>query len=117
MFKSNYGNYNDKGDWFYMNNFNAKKITEDLIYWIKDWFNKNGKDCKAVIGISGGMVVTKIQFFSMVIHMAIESAKCRIYRLKANSLSTDAHQKKVENQQELMEVTIKALEFYRDEYE
>lgn len=37
-----------------MNNFNAKKVTEDLIYWIKDWFNKNGKDCKAVIGISGG---------------------------------------------------------------
>ena len=47
----------------------------------------------------------------------IESAKCRIYRLKANSGSTEAHQKKAENQQELMEITIKALEFYRDEYE
>ena len=51
------------------------------------------------------------------INQAIESAKCRIYRLKANSGSTEAHQKKAENQQELMEITIRALEFYRDEYE
>lgn len=51
------------------------------------------------------------------IERAIESAKCRIYRLKANSGNTEAHQKKAENQQELMEVTIRALEFYRDEYE
>ena len=51
------------------------------------------------------------------IEQAIESAKCRIYRLKANSGSTEAHQKKAENQQELMEITIRALEFYRDEYE
>lgn len=51
------------------------------------------------------------------IEQAIESAKCRIYRLKANSGSTKAYQKKAENQQELMEITIKALEFYRDEYE
>ncbi|MBS4902258.1 MAG: hypothetical protein KHZ96_07240 [Coprobacillus sp.] len=51
------------------------------------------------------------------IEQAIESAKCRIYRLKANPGSTEAHQKKAENQQELMEITIRALEFYRDEYE
>lgn len=51
------------------------------------------------------------------INRAIESAKCRIYRLKANPGSTEAHQKKAENQQELMEITIRALEFYRDEYE
>lgn len=51
------------------------------------------------------------------IERAIESAKCRIYRLKSNSGSTEAHQKKAENQQELMEITIRALEFYRDEYE
>lgn len=50
------------------------------------------------------------------IERAIESAKCRIYRLKANSGSTEVHQKKTENQQELMEITIKALEFYRNEY-
>ena len=51
------------------------------------------------------------------IERAIESAKCRIYWLKANSGNTETHQKKAENQQELMEITIKALEFYRDEYE
>lgn len=50
------------------------------------------------------------------VERAIESAKCRIYRLKVNSGSTEVHQKKAENQQELMEITIKALEFYRNEY-
>ena len=35
-------------------NFDVKKTTEELIKWIADWFNVNGKDCNAVIGISGG---------------------------------------------------------------
>ena len=35
--------------------FDAKKVTEDLCNWITDWFDKNGKDCNAVIGISGGI--------------------------------------------------------------
>ena len=51
------------------------------------------------------------------INQAIESAKCRIYRLKQNKGSTLAHQKKAKNQQELMKITIKALEYYRDESE
>ena len=34
--------------------FNAKKITADCIQWIKDFFDENGKDCNAVVGISGG---------------------------------------------------------------
>ena len=34
--------------------FNAKETTKELIEWIRNWFDKNGKDCKAVIGISGG---------------------------------------------------------------
>lgn len=34
--------------------FNAEKIKNELVEWIRDWFDKNGKDCKAVIGISGG---------------------------------------------------------------
>lgn len=37
-----------------MSNFDVKKVTNDCIEWIKDFFNKNGKDCKAVVGISGG---------------------------------------------------------------
>ena len=35
-------------------NFNVKKTTEELINWIADWFNINGKNCNAIIGISGG---------------------------------------------------------------
>lgn len=34
--------------------FNAKKVTNDLILWIQNWFANNGADCNAVIGISGG---------------------------------------------------------------
>lgn len=31
-----------------------KKVKEALIRWIVDWFDKNGKGCNAVVGISGG---------------------------------------------------------------
>lgn len=34
--------------------FCAKEIKKSLIQWIRDWFDKNGKGCNAVIGISGG---------------------------------------------------------------
>ena len=34
--------------------FDAKRITEDCVAWIRDFFEKNGKDCNAVVGISGG---------------------------------------------------------------
>ncbi|MBR0466422.1 MAG: NAD(+) synthase [Clostridia bacterium] len=34
--------------------FNAKDATEKCVEWIKDFFENNGKDCNAVIGISGG---------------------------------------------------------------
>ena len=34
--------------------FNAKKVKDDCVAWIKDFFEKNGKGCNAVIGISGG---------------------------------------------------------------
>lgn len=37
-----------------MSNFDAKKVTNDCVQWIKDFFEKNGKDCMAVVGISGG---------------------------------------------------------------
>lgn len=35
-------------------NFNVEKVTNDLIKWIKDWFDKNGNGCNAVLGLSGG---------------------------------------------------------------
>lgn len=34
--------------------FDAEKYKKEVILWIKDWFEKNGKGCNAVIGISGG---------------------------------------------------------------
>lgn len=37
-----------------MYKFNVEKVTNDLIKWIKDWFENNGKGCNAIIGISGG---------------------------------------------------------------
>ena len=34
--------------------FDADKVKEEIIQWIRDWFEVNGKGCKAVIGVSGG---------------------------------------------------------------
>jgi NAD+ synthase len=34
--------------------FNVEKTTAALIDWVREWFENNGKDCNAVIGISGG---------------------------------------------------------------
>lgn len=34
--------------------FNVQKTTDALVQWIVEWFDKNGKGCNAVIGISGG---------------------------------------------------------------
>ena len=44
------------------------------------------------------------------IERAIESAKCRIYRVRANNGESFAHQVKADNQAEIMQVTIDALE-------
>lgn len=30
------------------------KVKDELVAWIRDWFDKNGKDCNAVLGLSGG---------------------------------------------------------------
>lgn len=34
--------------------FDAIKVKNACVKWIRDWFEMNGKDCNAVIGISGG---------------------------------------------------------------
>lgn len=34
--------------------FDAIKVKNDCVQWIRDWFEVNGKGCNAVIGISGG---------------------------------------------------------------
>lgn len=34
--------------------FDAKKVTREIVAWIRDWFELNGKGCNAIVGISGG---------------------------------------------------------------
>lgn len=34
--------------------FNAEKVKSDIVQWIRQWFEENGKGCKAVVGLSGG---------------------------------------------------------------
>lgn len=34
--------------------FDAKKVKNEIVEWIRNWFKQNGKDCMAVVGISGG---------------------------------------------------------------
>ena len=34
--------------------FDPVRATEECIEWIKNWFEINGKGCRAVVGISGG---------------------------------------------------------------
>ncbi len=37
-----------------MYTFNAKEVKEQCVAWIREFFEQNGKDCKAVVAISGG---------------------------------------------------------------
>ena len=37
-----------------MSNFDANEMIDRIIQWIREFFEENGKDCNAVIGISGG---------------------------------------------------------------
>lgn len=34
--------------------FNAKEVKDQVVEWIRNWFEHNGPSCNAVIGISGG---------------------------------------------------------------
>jgi len=34
--------------------FNAEKVKNDCVKWIKEFFDNNGPDCNAIVGISGG---------------------------------------------------------------
>ena len=51
-----------------------------------------------------------------IIDQAIESARCRIYRVreKCGDGESYSHQVKAKNQEDLMRVTIRALIFYKD---
>lgn len=34
--------------------FDVKRIKDECVEWIRDFFEKNGPDCNAIVGISGG---------------------------------------------------------------
>ncbi|MBQ9227439.1 MAG: NAD(+) synthase [Eubacterium sp.] len=34
--------------------FDAKKVKDECVQWIRDFFEENGKGCNAIVGISGG---------------------------------------------------------------
>ena len=38
----------------YMDSFDAVKVKNDIVAWIRNWFKENGDGCNAIIGISGG---------------------------------------------------------------
>ena len=43
--------------------FDVEKVTGDCIQWIREWFEENGKNCNAVIGVSGGkdsLIIAKL---------------------------------------------------------
>ena len=35
--------------------FDAAKVKDRCVQWIRDFFKENGKGCNAVVGISGGL--------------------------------------------------------------
>ena len=37
-----------------METFDAKKVKNLAVQWIRDWFEQNGPGCNAVLGVSGG---------------------------------------------------------------
>jgi NAD+ synthase len=34
--------------------FNAEKVKNDIVKWIRDWFEENGPGCNGVVAVSGG---------------------------------------------------------------
>lgn len=35
--------------------FDAKKVKNEIVEWIRDWFEQNGRDCNVIVGVSGGI--------------------------------------------------------------
>lgn len=35
--------------------FDAKKVKNEIVEWIRNWFEENGKYCNAIVGVSGGI--------------------------------------------------------------
>lgn len=45
------GNVNERRDNM---EFDVKTVADELVEWLRNWFENNGKGCNAVVGISGG---------------------------------------------------------------
>ncbi len=34
--------------------FDAQKVKNEIVLWLREWFDQNGRGCNAIVGISGG---------------------------------------------------------------
>lgn len=55
-------NWNEHLSEYLKANFNPGKVSEAAIKWVREWFEKNGPDSYAVIGISGGKDSTTVAY-------------------------------------------------------
>ena len=74
----------------YLTEFDVVEVKDRCVQWIKDFFEKNGKDCNAVVGISGG------KDSSIVAALCVEAlGKARVIGvLMPNGEQTDIHMAK-----------------------
>ena len=56
--------------------FDEKKVTKELLEWLRNWFNENGRDCNAIIGISGGKDSTVTAALCVTICASLLSTSC-----------------------------------------
>lgn len=70
--------------------FNAKEVKNECVQWIRDFFDKNGKGCNAIVGISGG------KDSSIVAALCVEAlGKDRVFGvLMPDGCQSDIHESK-----------------------
>lgn len=85
-----------------MNNFNAVRIKNEIVQWIRDWFDINGKDCNCIVGTSGG------KDSSVVLALCTEAlGKDRVYGI----LMPNGYQSDIEDAQRVIKhLGIKSFE-------
>lgn len=59
--------------------FDAKKVKDEVVAWIRDWFEENGKGCNAVVAVSGG------KDSSIVAALCVEAGVQHLLHLKSKS--------------------------------